>query len=50
MGEFKDTVYKMNQTIEYSQKYYDKKYEYRHVTLPKSYRRILRGRGLLSED
>ena len=35
--------------IEYSSKYYDKIYEYRHVILPKKYKAMLTGK-LLSEN
>ena len=36
-------------SIEYSEKYYDQIYEYRHVILPKEYLKKLTGK-LLSED
>lgn len=36
--------------IEYSDKYYDSAYEYRHVILPRNVYKKIRDKGLLSEE
>lgn len=36
--------------IEYSDKYNDRFYEYRHVILPKDFARKIKGKGILAES
>jgi cyclin-dependent kinase regulatory subunit CKS1 len=47
--EYNTIIYKMAAKIDYSERYKDDEYEYRHVRLPKEYTRMLPKDRLLSE-